>query len=247
MRLLTTLLAALFFVACGSSENGGGPDDRNGSDAGIPGDDAGTSGDDAGGADLPTRSIFLSGATHDGAFGTTPGEAIANADALCNADANKPAGAGTFKALLSGNGASSVRRLTYTEGAGYAYLNWPLAANTTYVLPSGAVFGTTNADRVFENPEGHAMIALPGALVPTTPDVSFTYWTGLAIVLANISAGGDNCGNWTTNIEREEGCPECLRTGGIGTTYPTEEAPQTTFASAQARCNSVRALVCVEQ
>ena len=59
-----------------------------------------------------SKIIFVSASTFSGNLG-----GLSGADAKCNADANKPAGSGSYKALLGGNNATTTG-ITYTRTDG---------------------------------------------------------------------------------------------------------------------------------
>lgn len=140
---------------------------------------------------------------------TNPGN-IANADAKCNADANKPAGTGTYKALFytrgNANDANSGRfacadslphNVSLNTIVSGSFIcsnprNWVLEASRTYANRNGQIAFTTNAQRVFFNIENAI----------TTDDVKV--WTGFSLtqpwagnLVADTSNRTNFCYDWT--------------------------------------------------
>ena len=120
----------------------------------------------------PSLKIFITELAYTGNLGGTSG-----ADALCNADASKPAGDSLYSALIG----------TATRYIGY---DWPLAGNQLYVRADGTTpIGITDEYGV-----------LPSNLTNSISDAEyFNYrvWTGLDDSLVNIA--GVNCIDFTSD------------------------------------------------
>jgi len=168
--IYTLVVALLALTSCGKLLDGKTSD---GVSLEVAAGDA-TGGGGSGTASCSSCKIFVTATTTNGGLGATPALAIAAADALCMADANKPAGGGTYKALL----ASSVRQAPSTD--------WPLKASTNYVQSNGTTaIATTTAGRVFTFPMTNIIDGM--AQAP---------WTGLT---GAWGLGGSNCVDFTSN------------------------------------------------
>lgn len=125
--------------------------------------------------------IFVGTAGTDGNLGGAAG-----ADAKCNSDAAKPAGAtSTYRALI----VDSTRRACSTANCGGGIsenLDWVLYPNKIYYRPDGTtIIMTTNA----------AGIAAFNLTNPMTIAAANPAWTGLN---ADWTSNSVNCSNWTT-------------------------------------------------
>lgn len=139
------------------------------------------------------RYLFRTAATHNGNFdndatlgGNSDGAGIAEADAFCMADTNRP-NTSTYKAMLVKAAPAPFRQATATANVGDAQNDWVLAANTGYYRTDGTtlIFATgANALFVF----GTATNA------PSTS--AGDYWTGLRNDW-RIQVG-QNCSDWST-------------------------------------------------
>jgi len=113
---------------------------------------------------------------------------ISGADAICNADAAKPA-TGTYKAFLW----ASTRRAcstAYCSGGAAENLDWVLKPNTSYMRPDATPIGTTLSSGIFDLTTAANFSA-----------TNVTYLTG-----ANATGGNEwtitaasNCLNWTSS------------------------------------------------
>jgi hypothetical protein len=114
--------------------------------------------------------IFVSSASHAGAFGT-----LGAADDLCRNDANNPlgAGAGVWRALIGVDGTREV-------GA-----NWVLLPSTGYHRTDGSLIDTTDANGSFGN----------GLLVSVGDSPVRYVWTGLGT--AGAASVTESCSAWT--------------------------------------------------
>ncbi|EKD41383.1 MAG: LenF, partial [uncultured bacterium] len=97
---------------------------------------------------------------------------IADADATCMADANKPIGGSTFKAMIADGvirrACSSANCVTSGDGEN---IDWVLQPSTTYKRVDDTTIGTTDANGIFSFPLDNAFT-----------DAAFDHgaWTGLA-------------------------------------------------------------------
>lgn len=124
------------------------------------------------------KRIFLTSA------GYLPGvhfNSPATADTLCNSDAGKPPGGGSFKAMVAGIGRTACL-LPFCPGGGTEHTNWIFLPNTTYYQVDGVtIVATTNANGL-----------LPATFVnQATPNAK--YWTGLN---NDWTTSAFNCTNW---------------------------------------------------
>lgn len=162
-----------------------------------------------------SKYIFSSATKTNGNIG-----GITGADALCNADANKP-NASTYKALIvDGTNRTCGAADDCTGGT-----DWPLKANTTYVRKSdGATFAVTDVNKVFYTFDTNQ-------LNDGTASLS---WAGIS---GNYTDHANNCNNWTSSSNGVTGAIgdgnwydiTFLATGGSDT------------------CDQTNSVICVEQ
>ena len=166
------------------------------------------------------KRIFVSATTHDGNFGASASAALTAADALCNADANKPA-TGTYKAMIV-NTARTACTTANCGGGISENVNWILSANTSYYRANGTtLIGTTNAAAIFPIPLTNA------------PHTAATIvYTGL---YSNWTTDSSTCSNWTNN-------------SGIFGVYGQANLTSDGFIiGGSILCSNSRAVYCVEQ
>lgn len=159
---------------------------------------------------------------------TIDSNAVPEADAICNADANKPNDS-TYKALISNDSARTACMNEYcSPAAGGDLVDWPLQANTQYKQADGTtVIGTTNDDQVFEFPLENTV----------TSSVAY-YWTGLSVDndWVDDDYTNDMCSGWTSSSN--------MSTGTFGASGGTGIS---NFVQASAACDtSSLQLLCVE-
>lgn len=147
---------------------------------------------------------------------------VAGADAVCNADVNKPAGAvGTFKALLA-DPQNNLRRASVTANLGDGQVDWVLQANKEYRRSNGiVVVGISNAQRLFTFALTNSFVTAMGG-----------HWTGLA-------------GNWTNDALH---CLGWSTTAGSGRDGADNSNTNTAISNAGTLCNTAGpTLICIEQ
>lgn len=120
---------------------------------------------------------------------------IAQADAYCNLDSNKPEkllslGA-DYKAMLVGD----TRRASVSPNAGDGQIDWVLQPLQEYKRADETVIGTTNSAGLFTFPLQNFF------------DGNYTIWTGLDQTWRNQIVNGKqiNCLNWTSSNTGESG------------------------------------------
>lgn len=120
--------------------------------------------------------MFITDANFDGDLNGTSG-----ADSLCNSDANKPSGGGTYKAMIS----------TSSRIAMPSVIDWVLKANQEYIDTNGDTIGTTNSNAVFDFPLEN-------------PITGFGHdnWTGLTSTWEKSS---DTCQDFTSGLGIDHG------------------------------------------
>jgi len=183
------------------------------------------------------KRIFMTWTSHDGQFGTTPANAIAAADALCNSDTNKPAwnSSATYKAMLV-NSARVACTTPNCSGGLSEHTDWVFSPNTTYVSFEGATIGTTDSNGLFSS--------LSRGVVTNT--VYFA-WTALNAVGDWTEDNNPNFGNNNGDI-----CQDWTSNDGSGADYSSYwDMRQSTLGDiyiyAWKYCNTAQQLLCVEQ
>ena len=194
---------------------------------------------------VSVKKIFISATTHNGNFAGgadnsgTPAAAIAGADALCNgADANKPAGGGTYKAMLVNSARVACTTDNCSGGVG-EHTDWVFAANTTYYQADGITpFATTNNVGIIVT----ATVDLPNA------SNTVTFWGGMTSGGAHdwqsektcSNGSGQNTGGFTSS----SGSADYARSAGMGTSTSNGNGfPSYDFET----CNITKPLLCVQQ
>lgn len=147
------------------------------------------------------------------------------ADAKCNADGNKPANTGTYKALI-GDDALNRRACSSancgTSGAA-EHIDWVLYANTEYrrVNQTTVIF-TTNANGIY----------IFGGAVTGWDGTGSSYNTGLNGDWT--TSGGNTCTSWTVG-------------GGSGMQGVGNSVGVNMLANSSIGCASTVGLACVQQ
>ncbi|TGL86928.1 DUF1554 domain-containing protein [Leptospira congkakensis] len=107
---------------------------------------------------------------------------VAGLDSHCANATNKPAGGGTYKAMVSDG---TIRRACSTadcSGGTAEHINWVLKTNTEYRRGDGAtIVGTTNANGIFN--------------LPLTNNIYPTALSGSDGVVTRLNA------NWTSGLD----------------------------------------------
>jgi hypothetical protein len=167
---------------------------------------------------------FVTATTHQGNFG-----AVANADSICQADANKPS-AGLYKAMVVYSNGTRVACTSPDCSRGInEHTDWVLRPNTTYVRSDGStVVGTTNSVGLFTFP-----------LLNSYSSTSSNVWTGLETGWTSANNWGNDwdCTNWTSTA--------AFAPPG-GATGKTDSTDSTAIAFTL-NCSNARSLLCVEQ
>ena len=171
------------------------------------------------------KKVFLSNAQPGGNMG-----GITGADALCNADANKP-DSSTYRAMIvDGVNRTACVNANCSPTNGGDGFGWVFQANTTYYRQNGATYEdvlTTNANRIATFP-----LTVNGFNSSNTNE----YWTGLEVDWTVAFAGSDlDCANWTGGTIAQTG------SGGAATTDAIS------FASPSCAVTGTYHLICVEQ
>ena len=161
-----------------------------------------------------TCKTFVTTAAFNGDIKTAGGQttAIASADALCMADTNKPAGGGTYKAMLvdGTNRVACTSALCITNGTS-EHIDWVLKPNTTYYRADGTtlVF-TTNANGIWD--------FVASDMSHSFDTATSAYWTGLDSQWESIltqMCGGDWSSSLNTDVG-DTGTGDRVNNGAIG-------------------------------
>lgn len=158
------------------------------------------------------RRSFFTAATFLGDLG-----APAQMDGRCANDVAKPAGGGTYRAVVA-DGQSRCQ-------SGGTCTNWPLQAGLHYLWPDGVPAGRANASRVIP------------VLGTTTAIGTHLFWTGLA------SSWATTANLCTQLLSDPWSASNVLNTGTTGRLAPGVS----TIQDGTAQCNQPRELWCVEQ
>lgn len=171
-------------------------------------------------ATLSSCMIFVTSGAWNGSFGGQPG--ISGADARCNADGNKPASSGTYKAMIV-DGTS--RRASVTAAAGDGQIDWVLYADKQYKRPDGTAITSSSSTRLLIFPLTSGISSFD---IPTT-----VVWTGLA---SDWTTGANICLTWTD-----------VSVGQFGATATEFDVTTTAIQSGTFNCSTPQALYCVQQ
>ncbi len=107
---------------------------------------------------------------------------VAGADSICGD--NLPTNGTTSKAFITDGTARVACTTANCSGGPGEHTNWVLAANTTYYLINGSIFGTTDANALLNFP-------LTNAIESSTSPV----WTGFA---TDWTSSANDCANWSS-------------------------------------------------
>lgn len=167
-----------------------------------------------------TRRIFVTSTAYNGNLG-----GIAGADTKCNADANKPAGGQTYKAMIV-NGttrrACNDPNCTSTSGNN---IDWALKTNTPYIRPDGTNIKTTNSGAVFTFNLSNAISSVSGQT-----------WTGMR---DDWTTSTSHCTNWSTDSNGGA--------SGTGARGDIRAVNSDAIDDSQFGCDDYRRLYCAEQ
>jgi hypothetical protein len=181
---------------------------------------------------IPKYKTFVTAATFSGDIASAGGQAtgIASADALCMADANKPADSSAYKAILI-DGTNRVACTTsLCSGGTSEHIDWVLQPNAEYYRSDGTtLILKTNANGIFD---------FGANLTNSFDTTNSTYWTGLSSDWTDSNAN-IRCLGWTYGVFGPT-------LGGYGM------GDQTNYSSIAGStgydfCDAIRNLVCVEQ
>lgn len=164
------------------------------------------------------RKIFVTSAAYSpGVQFTSP----VTADTLCNSDVGKPAGGGTYKAMISGPTRIACL-LPNCPGGGSEHTSWVFLPNTSYFQTDGVtMIGTTNAN------------ALLQATFVNQATAHSKYWTGLNNDWTNAAM---NCAGWSNT-----GSSTC------GGQNPNNNVSNFTDIWGVVSCAAAQQLLCVQQ
>lgn len=160
------------------------------------------------------------------AANATVNAGISGLDSNCSSDSNKPAGGGTYKALVS-DGTNRRACTTANCGTGTGeHINWVLKPNKEYRQADGTtVIGTTTSNGVFTFPLTNAF--------QTTITGTNGIVTGLN---TNWTSNANDCSDWSTNA------------GGTNMSFAVHDDTTNACLSVGTQaCNNVGKVVCVEQ
>jgi len=183
-----------------------------------------------------TCMTFVTAATYSGDIKTTGGKAnaIASADSLCMADANKPAGGGTYKAMLV-DGVNRVACTTANCGGGAGeHIDWVFKPSTTYLRSDGTTtVMTTNTAGIWDFIDP---ISDPHNLLATFDTAASRYRTGLDWDWRAVAAGYRCGGGWT------DGTVAAFDDYGFG-----DRADDSAIGGGASTCDLPKNLLCIEQ
>lgn len=146
-----------------------------------------------------SKMIFISETNTQGSF------TIPDADSICQNDAHKPSGGGTYKAMVV---LGTTRRACSTDmcgGGSSEHIDWVLAASTTYLNIDGDTIGTTDSNGL-----------LPATLTNAINSSAGYAWTGIEYEVAveedkggmtnnRWLEAGNNCNGWTNDTSGNAG------------------------------------------
>jgi hypothetical protein len=173
--------------------------------------------------------IFSSATTSNGLFGATAAAAITAADAICMADANKPADGATYKALLVNSARVGCTSAFCATDGELEHVDWVLFPNVTYYRSDGTtVIGTTNSASIFTSD-----------FINSVEAGANTVWTGLVDLgfptLSNFLTSS-NCLNWTSSNGAE-----------LGVRGLSNDTTANALTSGSSFCSNAYSIYCVEQ
>ncbi|HQI18577.1 MAG TPA: DUF1554 domain-containing protein [Leptospiraceae bacterium] len=147
---------------------------------------------------------------------------ISGADATCNSDVNKPAGAtGSFKAFLV-DPQTNLRRASVTANLGDGQIDWVLRPSKQYRRSDGiTILGTTGSNSLFTFALTNSFVSSAGG-----------HWTGLASTWVYDAC---HCTGWTS-------------TAGSGRDGADNSTSTTAIFNNATLCNtSGPTIICIEQ
>ena len=149
---------------------------------------------------------------------------LTGADAKCQNDAANPAGAGAgnWKAMVSGSTRTACTSNDCSSNGSAENLDWVLKPNTPYKRPDGTQIAATNASAIFAFPIANSIEA-----------VGNNTWTGFYATWTRVD-GGDNCNDWTND-------------GGNAIYALSGSATATAIANFHIACSNTYRIYCVEQ
>ncbi len=174
----------------------------------------------------PIKRIFVtnSGYTPNVAFNN-----LATADNICNTDSAKPAGLGTYAAMIAIPLLRVACTLPNCPGGNGEHIGWIFQANKNYYQADGiTLIGTTDANGLMP----------PTFVNPATGNAK--YWTGINVDWT--TAVANNCVNWTSNAGGIYG--NC---GGSGSGPNTSPGNLLNSWGGTVACNAPQQLLCIEQ
>ncbi len=157
--------------------------------------------------------FFLSGGV-SGIIGTK-----ANADSLCNSDANRPNDS-EYKAVINYSDRTACTSAYCSVGGEAENVDWVLYPATAYFLKGETFLGTTNKGGVFFDLDER---------LASASDLQF-YYMGTN---ENWTAHANTCTDWTTTIG----------SGGFGS---SDDFPKVSTGGVSA-CSNLLTLLCAEQ
>ncbi|MEI7013459.1 DUF1554 domain-containing protein [Leptospira licerasiae] len=181
----------------------------------------------AGGTCATTGHCMMFATTNAG--GMTKNGGIAGVDNNCSTDANKPAGGGTYKALVTDGVNRRACTTASCSGGTSEHLDWVLKPNKEYRRKDGTtVIGTTTANGVFTFPLTNSVEILANLVV--TNGIG----TGMN---ADWTSNANDCSDWSTNA------------GGTSSTVGTWDSTGSGLigGAGTSGCSNTHMVVCVEQ
>jgi len=181
-----------------------------------------------------TCKTFVTAVTFSGYIKTTGGKAnaVASADSLCMTDANKPAGGGTYKAMLV-DGVNRVACTTANCSGGVSeHVDWVFKPNTLYVRSDGiTAVVTMGANGIWD----FGLNGNTNLLTNAFDSAASTYWTGLEWNWTSVSA--QMCGgSWASGLN-----------GDLGDFGNGDRTNAGVIGGGANFCNLARNLLCVQQ
>ena len=174
---------------------------------------------------LNAYRIFITATTYNGNLIGSSNSGSLGADSKCESDFNKPSDGSTYKAMI----VDTTNRLACST-TGYCTnpnenLDWVLKANTSYARTDGTLIFTTNSAGIF----------VFGTL--TNSFGTGIYWSGISSTsIWRTSTGGNHCSQWTSS-----------NSALVGNYGDASSLNSTSVANSSFTCDTLRALLCVEQ
>ncbi|MCB1170611.1 MAG: DUF1554 domain-containing protein [Leptospiraceae bacterium] len=179
------------------------------------------------------KFMFLTSSAYDGNLKGSYSTGVEGADAICAQEKNAsfsslPGFASEYKALLASAQRRACTSANCSTSGAAEHLDWVLAANTTYLNPTGAVIMTTNESGIVDFSSSSLSTAF-------TTEVG-SYWTGFKDSPAWTT--DVSCSDWTSNGSGDsamQGNGSATGVSAIGS-----------FGN-QTNCNNMRRFLCVRQ